>query len=68
MTFFVTIPDFIIDKGGSRFVTVIYDETKIFVIKSDFYNGFGFVIKTFVIEVDIPSSINNDVLYFFEQK
>ena len=55
--FSVMIPDFIIDKGGSRFVTVIYDETKIFIIKSDFYDGFGFVIKIFVIEVDIPSSV-----------
>jgi len=54
--FFVTIPDFIIDKGGSRFVMVIYDETEIFVIKSDFYDGFEFVIKIFIKEVDIPSS------------
>ena len=53
---FVMIPNFIIDKGGSRFVTVIYDETEIFVIKSDFCDGFGFVIKIFVIEVDISSS------------
>ena len=52
--FFVTIPDFVLDKG--RFVTVIYDETEIFVIKVIFYDGFGFVIKIFVIEVDIPSS------------
>jgi len=36
VTFFVTIPDFVIDKGGSRFITVIYDEIKIFVIKSNF--------------------------------
>jgi len=34
--FFVMMPDFVVEKGGSRFVTVIYDETKIFVIKSDF--------------------------------
>ena len=51
------IPDFIIDKGGSRFVTMIYDETEIFVIKSDFYDSFGFIIKIFVIEVDISSSV-----------
>ena len=56
VTFFVTIPDFVIDKGASRFVTVIYDGTKIFVIKSDFYDGFEFVIKIFIKEVDIPSS------------
>ena len=59
MTFFVMIPDFIIDKGGSRFITMIYDKTKNFVIKSDFYDGFGFVIKIFIIEVDIPSSDRN---------
>ena len=35
---------------------VIYDETEIFVIKSDFYDGFIFAIKIFIIEVDIPSS------------
>ena len=51
------IPYFVINKGGSRFVTVIYDETEIFVIKNDFCDGFGFVIKIFVIEVDIPSSV-----------
>ena len=39
-----------------RFVTVIYDETENFVIKGNFYDGFGFVNKVFVIEVDIPSS------------
>jgi hypothetical protein len=35
---------------------MIYDETKIFVIKSDFYDGFRFVIIIFVIEVDNSSS------------
>jgi len=57
--FFVMIPNFVIHKGGSRSITVIYDETKFFVIKSDFYDGFGFVIKIVVIEVDIPSSVWN---------
>jgi len=52
------IPDFIIDKGSSRFITVIYDETKIFVIKRIFYDGFRIVIKIFIIEVDIPSSVD----------
>jgi hypothetical protein len=33
---FVMILNFIIDKGGSMFVMVIYDKTIIFVIKSDF--------------------------------
>ena len=57
VTFFVTIPDFIIDKGVQGLSLMIYDETKIFIIKSDFYDGFGFVIKSFVIEVDISSSV-----------
>jgi len=35
---------------------MIYDETKIFFIKSNFYDGFGFVIKIFIIEMDISSS------------
>jgi hypothetical protein len=53
---FFTIPDFVIDKGVGGSSPMIYDKTKIFVIKSDFYDGFGFVIKIFVIEVDISSS------------
>ena len=52
----MTVPDFIIDKGVQGLSLMIYDETKIFIIKSDFYDGFGFVIKSFVIEVDISSS------------
>jgi len=52
------IPDFVKDKGGSRFIMVIYDETEILAIKSDFYDSFGFIIKIFIIEVDIPSSVN----------
>ena len=60
--FFVMIPDFIIDMGVLRFVTVIYDETKIFVRKSDFYDGFGFIIKIFIIEVDISISDCRDNL------
>ena len=35
---------------------MIYDETKIFVIKNYFYDGFECVIKIFVIKVDISSS------------
>ena len=37
---------------------LIYDETEIFVIKTLFYDGFGFVINIFVIEVDISSSVH----------
>ena len=35
---------------------MIYDETEIFIIKNDFYDGFGSIISIFVIEVDISSS------------
>ena len=38
VVFFVTIPDFIIDKGVQGSSPMIYDETEIFVIKSDFYD------------------------------
>jgi hypothetical protein len=31
---------------------MIYDKTKNFVIKSNFYDGFIFIIKIFIIEVD----------------
>ena len=56
MRFFVMIPNFIIDKGVQGSSSMIYNETKKFVIKSDFYDSFGFVIKIFIIEVDISSS------------
>ena len=56
MTFFVTISDFIIKRGVRGSSSMIFDETEIFVIKSNFYDGFGFGIKIFVIEVDIFSS------------
>ena len=49
MTFFVTISDFIMDKGVRGSSPMTYDEIEIFIIKSDFYDGFGFVIKIFVI-------------------
>jgi hypothetical protein len=35
---------------------MIYNETKIFAIKSNFYDGFKFVIKIFVVEMNISSS------------
>jgi hypothetical protein len=57
VTFFVMIPDFIIDKGVRGSSPMIYDETEMFVIKSDFYNGFKFVVKIFIIEVDISSGV-----------
>jgi hypothetical protein len=31
---------------------MIYDKTKNFVIKSNFYNGFRFIINIFILEVD----------------
>jgi hypothetical protein len=47
------MPDFVIDREGWS----IYDETEIFIIKAIFYDSFGFVIKIFIIEVDISSSV-----------
>ena len=57
MTFFVTTSDFVIDKGVRGSSSMIYDETKIFIIKTIFYDDFVFVIKIFVVEVDISSSV-----------
>ena len=45
---------------------MIYDETKIFVIKNDFYDDFGFAIKIFIIEMNIFSSeINKEQPFRF---
>jgi len=48
----VTIPDFVIYREGWRISPLIYDETKIFIVKTLFYNSFGYIIKIFVKEVD----------------
>ena len=42
---------------------MIYDETKNFIIKSIFYDGFGSVISIFIIEVDISSSEHSKSLF-----
>jgi hypothetical protein len=58
MMVFVTMFDFFIERGGvAGSSPPIYDETKIFVIKSALYDIFRFVIKIFVIEVNISSSV-----------
>ena len=56
MMFFVMMPDFIIEREGCRIVTADLWRNGNVHQKGIFYDSFGFVIRIFVIEVDISSS------------